>query len=173
MRRDDDGHLAVGEALEPFQELRFAAHVKMRRGLIQKQNLRPSDQDARKPNRLFLTPGKASPAFGDGHLIAQRMGSGEAFNSGKLCGSKDLFIGCGGPAKRDVVAQLAEEEICVLQYETDAGPQVCRIVLACIHAIDQYPSVLRIVESDSEPTDRGLAGSDAPDNADPFTRRRP
>ena len=151
--------------LEPFEEFGFAAHVEMRRRLVQEQDFRIADQHARQSDRLLLAAGQAAPAFGDRHVVAQRMAGDEALDAGKPRRREHFCVGRVGPAKRDVVAQLAEKQIGVLQHEADAGAQIGRVVLADVDAIDQDVAFVRVVETGQQAADRGLARSDAADDA--------
>ena len=83
-------------------------------------------------------------------------------------GGKDLLVGGLRFAKRNVVAQLAKEQIGVLHRKADAGAQVGRIVLAGVDAIDQDAAFLGFIETEQQPADGGLSRSDAPDDADPL-----
>ncbi len=64
-------------------------------------------------------------------------------DAGEPCRLDDLLIGGGGLAKRDVVAQLAEEQIGVLHHEADAGAQIGGVVLprASMPSTEMPPSV--------------------------------
>ena len=105
------------------------------------------DQDAGEADRLLLPAGQAAPALGDRHVVAQRMAGDEALDAGEARGRQHLLVGGVRLAERDVVAQLAEEQIGVLQHEADAGAQIGRVVLAHIDAVDEDAAVLRIVEA--------------------------
>ena len=93
--------------------------------------------DARETDGLLLAARQAAPAFGDRHVVAQRMTGDEAFDAGETRGRENLLVGRGRLAERDVVAQLAEEQVGVLQHEADAGAQIGRVVLAHVDAIDE------------------------------------
>ena len=54
MSRYDDRHLFRRERLQPLQKLGLAADVEVGRGLVEKEDAWPPDQDPRKPDRLFL-----------------------------------------------------------------------------------------------------------------------
>src|SRR6185369_1790352 len=55
--RYDDGYIPGRQQLEPFDKFAFAAHVKMRRRLVEKQYSGLPDQHARKSDGLLLTAG--------------------------------------------------------------------------------------------------------------------
>src|SRR6185437_4637313 len=166
MGRNDDGHLALGENLQAFEELGLAAHVEMRGRLVEEQHLRLADQHPGEPDRLLLAAGQAAPALGDHHVIALRVAGEEGFDAGQARRRQHFLVGRLRPAKRDVVAQLAVEQIGVLQHETDAGTQIGGVVLADVDAVDQDRALARRIESGGQPADRGLAGSDAADDSD-------
>ena len=77
----------------------------------------------------------------------------EALDAGKPRGLEHLGIGRGGPAEGDVVAQLAEEQIGVLQHEADAGAQIRGVVLPDIDAVDQDAAFVGIVEAGQQAAD--------------------
>ena len=135
------------ERLQPLEELGFAAHVEMRGRLVQEQDLGLADQGAREADRLLLAAGQAASAFGDRHVVAQRVTGDEALDAGEPRRREDLFVGRARPAERDVVAQLAEEQVGVLQHEADAGAQIGRVVLPEVDAVDQDVAVVRIIEA--------------------------
>ena len=90
----------------------------------------------------------------------------EGFDARKPRSLDDFLVGGFGIAERDVVAQLAEEQIGVLKHEADAGAQVGRIVLSQIDIVDEDLAVVRIVEAGHQPSDGRLAGTDTSDDAD-------
>ena len=75
------------------------------------------------------------------------MTGNEVLHAGKPRGSDDLLVGRVRLAERDVVADLAEEQVGVLQHEADAGAQIGRIVLAHIDAVDDDLAVRGLVEA--------------------------
>src|SRR5262245_36499211 len=85
MGRDDDGHLAVGQPLQPLKELRFAANIEMGCRFVEKQDLGTTDQDAGKANGLLLPARETAPPFGNRHFVAKGMGGSEVLNARKLC----------------------------------------------------------------------------------------
>ena len=96
------------------------------------------------------------------------MTGNEVLDAGKPRGGDDLLVGRVRLSERDVVADLAEEQIGVLQHEADAGAQIGRVVLARIDVVDDDLAVRGLVEARNQTPDRGLAGSDAADDADAF-----
>ena len=154
------------DGFQAVEEFGFAANVEMCGRLVQEQDCRIADQCPREADRLLLSAGEALAALGDRHLVAERMTGDEGFDARKPRSLDDLLVGGFGIAERDVVAELAEEQIGVLQHEADARAQVGRIVLSQIDIVDQDLSVLRIVEAGYQPPDRRLAGADTSDDAD-------
>src|SRR5262245_23985917 len=95
----------------------------------------------------------------------------EALDAGQPGSREDFLIGRAQMTKRDVVAQFAEEEIGILQYESDAVPQVRRVVLPDVDVVDQDMALPRLVESDQHAANGGFSGSNSADNADALAGR--
>src|SRR5262245_58883543 len=53
MRGDEDGHVIGGDVFEPCEEVDLAAHVKMRRRLVEEQHLGLSDKGTGQSDRLL------------------------------------------------------------------------------------------------------------------------
>src|SRR5687768_11807772 len=109
----------------------------MRRRLIEEKYLGLANKDAREADGLLLTAGQASASLGNRHVVAQRMVRNEGLDAGQPRRGQDFRIRRARPAERDVVAQLAKEQVRILKHEADSGPQVCRVVLPDIHAVDE------------------------------------
>ena len=160
-----------GERLQPFEEFGLAAHVEMRGRLVEEQHLRLADQHAGEADGLLLAAGQAAAALGNRHVVAQRMAGDEALDAGKPRRREDFFVGGLRLAERDVVAQLAEEQVGVLQHKANAGAQIGRVVLADVDAVDQDAALLRLIEAEQQAADRRLARADAADDADALAGR--
>src|SRR5262245_52893305 len=166
MRGDEDGHVIGGDVFEPCEEVDLAAHVKMRRRLVEEQHLGLSDKGTGQSDRLLLAARETTPAFGDRHVVAEGVAGDEILDAGETRGGDDFLVGRGRFSKRDIVADLAEEKIGVLQHETDAGTQIRRVVLARINIVDDYFSFGGLVEAAQQAADGGLAGPDTADDSD-------
>ena len=83
-----------------------------------------------RPIACFWPPDRLRAALGDRHVVAERMAGDEGLDAGQTRRREHFLVGRRRPAERDVVAQLAVEQIGVLQHEADAGAQIGRIVLA-------------------------------------------
>ena len=140
----------------------------MRGRLVQKQHPRLPDQHARQSDRLFLAAGQAAAALGDGHVVPHRMAGDKALDPGQARGGKHLLVGGLRFSERNIVAQLAKEQIGVLHRKADAGAQIGRIVLPGVDAIDQDAAFLGFIETEQQPPDGGLSRSDPADDADPL-----
>ena len=170
MGRDDDGHLAVRQRLQPLEEFGLAADVEMRGRLVQEQDARLADQDARQPDRLLLAAGQAAAALGDRHVVAQRMTGDEALDAGQPRGLDHLLVGRAGVPSVMLSRSLPKNRSVSCSTKPMPVAQVGRIVLPDVDAVDQDAAVARLVEADQQPADRGLAGSDPADDADPLAR---
>ena len=73
-------------------------------------------------------------------------------------------------AERDVVPDRAMEQAHVLEHAADAAAQIRGVDLAQIGAVEQHRALIRLIEAEHQLLDRGLAGADAADQADPLAR---
>src|SRR5262249_23266136 len=137
MRRHHHRHLSISQDLQALKKLSLAADIEMSRWFVKKEDLGPPDQHPCKSDGLFLSARETPPAFRDRHLITERMSGSKAFDTSESGRRKNFLIGRAWPPKSNVVAQLSEEQIGILQHEADTGPEVGRIVLARINAVDE------------------------------------
>src|SRR5262249_35270041 len=113
---------------------------------------------------------QAASAFGNGHVVAERVAGDEALDAGEPRGGQHFLVGRLGPPERDVVAQLAVEQVGVLQDEADARAKIRRVVLANIDAVDEDAALGRLVEAGEQTADCGLARADPADDTDALAR---
>ena len=79
--RNNYRHPLVANGLQSVQKFGLAANIEMGCGLVEEQHPGLSDQNAGKPDRLFLASGQAAAALGDRHIVAHRMTGDEAFHA--------------------------------------------------------------------------------------------
>ncbi len=168
MGGDDDGHPLAADSLQPFQKFGFAADIEMCGRLVQEQYPGFSDQHAGKPNGLFLAAGQTATTLRNGHIISHGVASDEAFHARKPCRGENLLVGRLRLAERNIIAQFAKKEGCVLHRKSNAGAQIRRIVLARVDAIDQDSSFLSFIETEQEAPDGGFSRPYTSDDADPL-----
>jgi hypothetical protein len=70
---------------------------------------------------------------------------------------ENLLIGRCWKAEGNIVAKLTEDQVDVLENEADPAPQIRRLVLAKIHALNQDAALVRLVETGQQTADRRLA----------------
>ena len=157
MSGDDDRHVAPGEHFQPLEKFGFAAQIEMRRRFVEEKNLRPADHSAREPDGLLLPSRKAAATFRNGHVVAKRMRCRELLYACQPGRFENLLIGRCWKAEGNIVAKLAEDQVDVLENEADPAPQIRRLVLAKIHALNQDAALVRLVETGQQTADRRLA----------------
>jgi len=157
MSGDDNCHVTSGEHPQPLEKFGFAAQIEMRRRFVEEKNLRPADHGAREPDGLFLPSRKAAATFRNGHVVAKRMRCRELLYACQAGRFENLVIGRCWKAEGNIVAKLTEDQVDVLENEADPAPQIRRLVLAKIHALNQDAALVRLVETGQQTADRRLA----------------
>src|SRR5713101_7916519 len=82
---DDDGGLALHQAVQRFQDRLLGRRVEARRGLIKNQNGSGANNRSRNRNTLSLTAGKRSPALTDDGVVTFRHLLNEFVRVGVFC----------------------------------------------------------------------------------------
>ena len=157
-------------SLEALLEAALGAVVHGAGRLVEHQDRRIEQQRAGDRDRLALAAGQALAALADVQVEAQRMARDEVLDAGDARRAQHRLVVGERRAERDVVAHRAMEQEHVLQHAADAAAQVGRVDLAQIGAVDQHRALIGLVEPEHQLLDRGLAGADAADQADPLAR---
>ena len=103
-------------------------------------------------------------------IEALRVAGDEVLDAGDLRRAQHRPVVGERRPERDVVAHRAVEQEHVLQHAADVAPQVGRVELAQVGAVDQHRALVGLVEPQHQLLDRRLAGADAADQPDPLAR---
>ena len=114
-------------------------------------------QGAGNGDALFLPAAEGRAALADRRGVAFGETHDEVVGRGSLRGGDDLFVRCVGPAKGDIVADRAGEEIGLLQHDADLPAHGLDGHIADIVAVDQHATAGHIVEARDEVDDAALA----------------
>ena len=81
MSGDDNCHVALSDELERVEKVGFAFHIQMSRRLVGEKDLGIADQETGQTDSLLLPAGQASPAFGNGHVVAEWVAGNEVLDT--------------------------------------------------------------------------------------------
>ncbi len=156
--RDQDRRALPGRGEEAVEDLRFPAHVELRRRLVEQHHSRPhghGGQGARKGDALPLPAGQVGAVVvGAGQ---DRVQPGQAGRARRLEGLADDVI--GRPRRGHVVAQGQLQAHEVLEDGGDTLPPRGEVDLAQVHAVDLDRPRLRVVQPAQQLRERRLAGA--------------
>ena len=166
--RDQQQGLAGQDLLEALLEAALGAVVHGAARLVEHQDRRIQEQRPGDRDRLTLTAGQALAALADIQVEAKRMARDEVLDPGDARRAQHRLVVRERRAERDIVADRAVEQVHVLKHAANAAAQVSRVDLAQIGAVDQHRALIGLVQPEHQLLDRGLAGADAADQADPL-----
>src|SRR5262249_39325309 len=96
------------------------------------------------------------------------MSGNEIFDASEACRVENFIISRSRLSERNIVANLAEEEIGILQYEPEARAQIGRVVLARVDLVDTDLSFRGFIKTCEEAAHGRLARANAADNSNAF-----
>src|ERR1700733_11795888 len=167
--RDGDHGTALHQLGETFHDEAFRFRVQGSRWLGQYQGWGVSDNRPRNPYTLGLTARYSQTPLAYLRVVTIRHRRDEVVRVGKLRRLDDLGIRCAGAAVSDVGFDGPPEQHRILQDKTDLLAQRLFRVLHRIHAIDQDPTIVGVVEAWNESDHGRLAASCGADHAQPLT----
>src|SRR5690606_8507390 len=166
--RDQNEGLVLAGGPQARLELGFALVVHIAAGLVQQQDLGIVDQGARDGDRLPLPAGQGIATLADDHVVALGVAGGEFIHSRQGGGGQDVLVRGEGRGDGQVVLERAVEQHRILGHIADGAPDVGRIDLVEIDAVDQDGARSGRIELQDEFFQGGLARADAADDADLF-----
>src|ERR1700679_1388134 len=166
--RDGDHGTALHQLGETFHDEALRFRVQGGRWLVQNQDWGVSDDRPRNPYALALAARYGQAPLADQRVVTIRHRSDEVVRVGKLCRLDDLGIRCAGAAVSDVGFDGTPEQHRILQDKTDLLAQRLFRVLHRVHAIDQDPTIVGVVEAWNESDHGRLAASCRADHAQPL-----
>ena len=139
-------------------------------GFIEDQHRRLADQGARDGHRLALPPRQAFAPLAQAHAVALRVLSNEVVHARHLRRVQHLGVGGVVRAQGDVLPHRAAQQPHILQHHAQGAPQVGRVQLAHVHAVDQHRTGVRLVQAEDQLGHRRLARAHLAENGHALAR---
>ena len=136
--RDDDRRPVLRQPLERSLYVPLTLVVERRGRLIQDQDARIFQKDARNGDALLLPAGKTRAAFADRRVVTELQALDKIMDIRVLCGGDDLLVGGARLSISDVVADRAAEHIYVLLYDADRASERFQGDVAHILAVNTH-----------------------------------
>ena len=147
MMRNDDGGLALHQAVQRFHDGLFRSSIQTGGWLVQNQDWSVVENRAGDGNALALAAGKRDAALADHRVVALRHLLDELVGIGQFRGANDFPARGIRLAVSDVFPDRRTKQQGFLQHETDLVPQGFQRVFANVSAINFYCSGCGIVET--------------------------
>src|ERR1700678_1670590 len=167
--RDGDHGTTLHQLGETLHDEALRFRVQGSRWLVQYQDWGVADNRPRNPYPLALTARYGQTTLAHLRVVTIRHRRDEVVRVGKLRRLDDLGIRCAGAAVSDVGFDGTPEQHRILQDKTDLLAQRLFRVLHRVHAIDQDPTIVGVVEAWNESDHGRLAASCRADHAQPLT----
>ncbi len=164
-QRGAAGHQAIQRLLDDCLVLR----IDRRQRLVQHQDRRVAQQCAGDGDTLALAARQARAAFPDHRLVVVRQSFDEVMRIGGARGGDDVGLAGVGAAEAQVFLDRPVKQIGVLRHHRDHPAHRLRIERAQILTADADRAALRIVQTQEQADDRGLARPAGANDADAFT----
>ena len=134
--RDDQRGAIAREPVQGFLNRSFAFIVERAGRLVENQDWRIFQKDARDAQPLLLPAGELHAAFADLRVVAVRQRHDEVVRMGLFRGLDDLVDARVGLAVAEILRDRSREQINVLLHDADILPQGMRADIPHVPAID-------------------------------------
>ena len=168
--RDDQRRATDGELAQRLVDELFAVSIHGRRGFVEDQDRRVTQQGASECDSLTLASRKSMAAITNVGLQPVGQLSREVGHAGVFRGLFDLGSRRSRATVGDVVGDSPIKEERLLCDDANLGTQVTQTGLAQINAIQANGSRLRVVKARQQVHQRGLTRPVATDNGDGWER---
>ena len=155
--RHDKARTTGHELVECRLHLQLGTRIDARRRLVQQQNRRIGEHDARDAQQLFLTLAKRAAVLADYRIVAAWQLHDKLVRVRALGGLDNLLARGSWATVSDVVRHRALEQPCVLQHHAKGAAQACARVVTRGTAIDRNATGVDIVEPQQQIDERCLA----------------
>ena len=135
--RNQDGGPAMHHGCQTFQNTLFRQGVHARERVIQDQHPWIAQHRAGDGHPLLLPARKREPALSDHGAVAVRKARDIGSQTRQFRRARDLPVGSGAHAPRDVFPQRRAEQERFLRNEADLTPDFRRIEIPQVHAVHQ------------------------------------
>ena len=157
---DDHHRLVRRHGVQTLLQLLLGAVVHRTRRFVEQQDRRIHQESAGDGDALTLAAGERIAALADQHVEAVRVAIDEVAQPGNLRRRDDRRVIGIRRADGDVVAQRAVEEGRILRHVADVAPEVGRIELPEVDAVDHHRALARLVKPEQQLLQGRLAGTD-------------
>src|SRR5262249_10543477 len=110
--------------------------------------------------------GKTLAAVGQAAIIAVGDLADEAVGTAELRSAEHVLVCNAVAAEHDILAHRARQQNAFLHHAADLAPEVGRIELPDVGAVEQDHALLRLIEAEQQAGDGRLARSDAAKDRD-------
>src|SRR6185437_16240089 len=138
--------------------------------LVQDQDLGVPQDGAGDRDALAFAAGQAVAALADAGAVAVVLLDDEVVGVGRPRRRHDVAEGGVGAGVGDVLGDRAVEEEGVLQHDADLIAQVAQAEFLQADSVDEYLSVVRVIEAANQINEGALAGAGLADEADHLAR---
>lgn len=166
---DDDGGASLAQFIECLLDMRLGHAVQGARRLIQDENGRVFEEDARNGDPLLLPAGKHGAALTHVGLEALRHPADILVDLRPPGGLGHLLVGRIGAAVADIIGHAARKEENILLHHPDLPPQRLLRDLPHIMAVDADSAGGHIVKAGDELAQGGFSPAGGADQRHRFT----
>ena len=162
---DQHKRLVLQGGLKTFAHHIFRGGIHVTGRFVQDEYVGIVQQGAGKGDGLPLAAGEVHTPFPHLGAEARRVEPDEFRYAREPCRTAHQPLLHGGIVESDIVPDGAVEEDHVLRQVADAAPQIGCVQLADVHAAEAHVALVRRIQADEQPPDRGFARSHAPNDA--------
>ena len=157
--RHDKAWAASHELVECRLHLQLGAGIDARGRLVQQQNRRVGEHDARDAQQLFLTLAKRAAVLADHRIVAAWQLHDKLMRMSALGGFDNLLARSSWATVSDVFRYRALEQPSVLQHHAKGAAQACARVVTRRTTIDRNATGIDIVKTQQQVDERRLAAA--------------
>ena len=157
--RHDKACATGHELVECRLHLQLGTRIDARRCLVQQQNRRIGEHNARNAQQLFLTLAKRAAVLADDRIVAAWQLHDKLVRMRALGSFDNLLARSSWATVSDVVRHRALEQPSVLQHHAKGAAQACARVVTRRPAIDHDASGIDIVKPQQQVDERCLAAA--------------
>ena len=168
--RDDKTRLALQDTVERRLDEKFGLRIDGAGRLVQNDDARIFEDDARKGQKLFFACGKSFAALAEHGVVAVREPLRDAVAIDRLCRGDALFVRRFGRAVADIVEHRPFEDEGLLHQDADLLPEGVQRRVAHVDAVHHDAALVDVVKAGQEADDRRLSRARGTDERDLLAR---
>ena len=155
--RDHEARASSHGARERFLNNGFGLRVERARRLVQDQDARVFQKDARDRDALAFAAGELVAAVADDRLVPLRQRADDVVDVGGLRRRFDLGLRRAEPAVADVPGHGVVKKVRLLRHDPDVRAELVDVDRAHVLAVDRNRAGVAVVETQQQVRDRRLA----------------